>query len=333
MPPFHQYASVPVAADVATVHHDLVADIEAAVSAATASALTNLGPRTTGWGVVPSALPTTTSRLTGTGELGVAEVTWCGDEGSTGWPALTGRLVLTPEPGERSRLIFLSRRPPGAELDVEGLGHLHRHRITHTAVQRFLGELAHTWGGGTRTPTPTDRGARGFDRRPVYVHHLQDLDIDPGHTHRRLLDGLDELAARATSTAVARAHPTLEAGRFRTPADPGVQARPARPEEPATAWIRWSSDEEATGWPDIDLGLLVESVGHGTRLAVISTRPAAYDLSRNRVDKHQRHHLLQHVGGYLAAALADDLRVGPADDRSDSHPLIVTGGHGGPDPA
>jgi hypothetical protein len=320
--PFHQYASVPIAADAATIHRRLTADVEDLLSTATASALATLGPPTTRWGLTVSALPTTTARTTDPYELGVVEVTWRGHEAATGWPALTGRLVVTPQPGARSRLLFLSRRSPHAELATGRLDRLHRQRVVHVTIQRFLSDLAHQLGSDTAGTPMMDAGARAVDRSPMFLHHLQDLDFDPDVAHRWLLSGLDDLATSATAVALSRADADLETGRFRAPARPRVEARPAWPNEPATVWIRWVSDEEATGWPQLDLALLIEARGERARLAVLSPREAGYDLSRNRLDKHQRHRILQQAGGHLAAALVDQLPAPPVRIAGASRQLV-----------
>ncbi len=307
--PFHLYASVPLAGEATTLHRDLTGTLMDRVPTATASALTAMGPQTTRWGLTVTALPTTTARVTNSHELGGAEVAWHGDEATTGWPALTGRLVITPQPRYGARLLLLSHRSPDAELATGRIDRLHRRRIVEVSIQRFLHELALQLDGDT-TDTPfSDGGTRAFDRRPLFLHHLQDLDTDPDTARHWLLTGLDDLATRATTVAISRAHAALEAGRFRAPARPRVLARPARPEEPATAWIRWTGDEEATGWPQLDLGLLVQAHGDRAQLAVLSVREPGYDRSRNRIDRHQRHELLQHAGAALAAALADGLPV------------------------
>jgi hypothetical protein len=322
--PFHQYASVPAAADAATLHRRLTVDVEEQLSTATASALTALGPLIRRWGLAVSALPSTTIRKTERGELGVAEIAWRGDEAATGWPALTGRLVVTPQPGQRSRLLFLSRRSPQAELATNRLDRQHRQRVVTVSIQRFLHDLAHQLAGDTAGAPATGAGARAFDRRPVFLHHLQDLDADPDAARDWLLAGLDDLAMTATAAAVSHADAALDAGRFRASARPHIETRPARPDEPATVWIRWVSDEEATGWPQLDLGLLIEAYRDRARLAVLSPREPGYDLSLNRLDKHQRHQILQQASATLAAAFADELPTAPAPIAGSERHLVVT---------
>ena len=320
--PFHLYASVPVAADAVTAHRRLAADVEDRVSTATADALAALGPHVTRWGLTVSVLPITTARMTKPDELGAAELAWRGDEETTGWPALTGTLVVAPQSGQRSRLLFLSRRSPHAELATVRLDRLHRQRVVHVAIQSFLRELAHRLGGDTASTPAIGSGAGAFGRRAMFLHHLRDLDVDPDVAHQWLLEGLDDVASPATAVAVTRAHAPLEAGRFRAPARPHVEAWHGRPDEPATVWICWVSDEEATGWPQLELALLVEAYQERARLAVLSPRESGYDLSRNRVDKHQRHRILQQAGADFVAALVDTLPAAPARSRKASRQLM-----------
>ncbi len=312
--PLHQYASVPVSAHPETVSRRLLAEPDGLVGVATANALTVMGPHIRRWGLTVSQLPTTTAGPVGSGELGSTEVTWTGPEDATGWPALTGRLVVSPTGYAGSRLMFLSRRSPHAELATDRLDRLHRQRAVHVSIQGFLRDLANQLDGATATTLTarTGPGVRAFDRTPMFLHHIQGLGVDADTAHRWLLAKLDDLARSATAVAVSRAHASLQAGRFRAPARPHVETRPARPDEPATVWIRWGSDEGATGWPQLDLGLLVEAQGDRARLAMLSPREPGYDLSLNRIEKQQRHQILQRAGADLAAALADALPEAPA---------------------
>lgn len=319
--PYHQLASVPLAVDAASSGRRLTADVETLVSTATAGALTILGSRSVQWGLSVTELPTTTARTTGSDELGIAEVTWGGDEAATGWPALTGRLVVTPQAGQHARLHLLSPRTPHAELVTDRLDRLHDARIVNVSIGRFLQDLAHHL-DGTAASTPTiGPGARAFDRSPMFVHHLQDLDVDPDTVRFWLLDQLQEVATAATDVTVSKAADTVAAGRFRAATRPRVEAWAAGPDEPATAWIRWVSDEEATGWPHLDLALLVEACPHGSRFTALSTREPSYDMSRLRIDKQQRNQLLQQAPADLAIALADALHGSAATTTGQGRPV------------
>ena len=66
--------------------------------------------------------------------------------------------------------------------------------------------------------------------------------------------------------------------------------------------LAWTSDEEATGWPHIGLTLAVEAAPDGSRLVILSRRAPGYDLSSNRVDKHQRDQILRELGSHVADA-------------------------------
>lgn len=311
--PRHQYASVPLAANPQDVCERLLADPDGVVRQATADALTAMGPHVRRWGLRISGLPTTTASPTGPNELGCVEVTWTGPEDATGWPALTGQLVVAPAGPAGSRLLLLSRRSPHGELATPRLDRLHRQRIVQVSIQRFLQDLGHHLDNPGERP-PTAHVAR-FERSPMFVHHLQELSGEPGAAHDRLMNDLQGLAEQATATAVTGAREALHAGRFRQPANPTVQVRPARPGEPACAWVGWRSDEEATGWPQLELALLIENHPDGTRLALLSTREPGYDMSRLRIDKRQRDQILRTAGPAFARAIHDGLAYPASGQR------------------
>jgi hypothetical protein len=324
MVPLHQYASVPLALSPEAVCERLVADPQDVVRRATADALTAMGPHLRRWGQGIAALPTTTASTSGSEALGCVELVWAGAEEATGWPALTGHLVVTPAGPAGSRLRLFSRRSPHGGLATSRLDRLHRQRIVHASIQRFLRDLGHHL---------DDRGARppsahvvGFDRAPMFVHHLQELSGGSGATYERLTTDLRGSAERATAMAVTGARATLQAGRFRAPARPAVRVRLAQAGEPACAWVAWVGDEEATGWPQLELALLVDAHPTATRLALLSTREPGYDLSLPRIDKHQRDQILRSAGPAFAAAVRDGLADGSADQAPDERQLVATGG-------
>lgn len=305
--PLHQYASVPVSAPAAEVHRRLRTGARELVATATAEALTAMGRQAQPWGFRLSEVPVTTARATESRELGSIAVRWTGREDATGWPALTGRLVVVADAARASRLLFVSPRSPQAELATIRLDRLHRLRMTQVGIQRFLLDLAGMLSRSGSLPELVGSGVSHFDRTPLFVHHLEPLDGQPGVLRDLLMADLTGLAERATAVAVQRARDLLEAGRFRARAGPTVQTRPARPGEPVCAWIGWRSDEEATGWPEVDLALLVEAHDAGSRLVVLSPREPGYDLSVNRMDKRQRHQILARAGADLAVAIRDAL--------------------------
>jgi CelD/BcsL family acetyltransferase involved in cellulose biosynthesis len=118
---------------------------------------------------------------------------------------------------------------------------------------------------------------------------------------------LQGLAERSTATAVAGARETLQAGQFRAPPTPTVLARLAQAGEPASAWVRWRSDEEATGWPQLEFALLIEAQPAGSRIVVLSTREPGYDMSRLRIDKRQRDQILRDAGAALTDAIRGEI--------------------------
>lgn len=113
--------------------------------------------------------------------------------------------------------------------------------------------------------------------------------------------------AESTSTsrrsATTPSHLSTEAGAPRRPT-----ARALR--------LSWRGDEEATGWPELLLAVVVEPHGHGSRLAVLSTREPRYDLSTSHLDKQQRHAVLQQAGQDVARALAAEAATSGAGARA-----------------
>ncbi len=323
--PLHQYASVPVAANATEIHRRLRADVHDLVAAATADALTAMERQAERWGLRITEVPVTAGRATEPTELGSIEVGWVGREDATGWPALTGRLVVVPEAETSCRLLFVSPRSPHAEIATDRLDRLHHQRLTHVSIQRFLHDLARQLSRRDRRAEVDSAHVGSFDRTPMFVHHLETLVHEPAIVRELLVSDLVGLAERATADAVERARDLLAAGRFRTPAAPTIQTRPARPGEPASVWIGWRSDEEATGWPDLDLAILVEAHDHGSRLLVLSPREPGYDLSVNRIDKQQRHQILARAGADLAATIHNELaEVPPVPAPAPARPLAAT---------
>lgn len=321
---FHQLASVPLAAGAGEVSRRLAGDPVRLARLATGDALTAMGPQTRRWGLPTSELPTTTADTVGRDELGCVEVAWSGPEDATGWPALHGRLVVAAGGPAGARLTLLSPRSPHTGLVTGRLDLLHRQRLVQVGMQRFLDALRH------HLDDPADRASAPddprFDRAPVFLHHLEELRGEPGLLHDRLLADLQGRAERATAATVDAARATLTAGGFRDPAEPTVQARIAQAGEPASAWVGWRGDEEATGWPQLDLGLLIDTQPEEPRLTLLSTREPGYDLSRLRIDKQQRDHLLRTAGSSFAAAMSEEL-CDPAP-RTTSPPSRVLGAVG-----
>lgn len=143
----------------------------------------------------------------------------------------------------------------------------------------------------------------------MFVHAVQALTGESGVAHTRLLADLQGLAEQATTAALAGARELLHAGRFRAPANPTVQTRIAQAGEPACAWVSWQGDEEATGWPQLELALLIDAGPDGSRLALLSTREPGYDLSVPRIDKQQRDQILRSAGPAFAHVVRDRLAI------------------------
>jgi hypothetical protein len=301
MLPFHQYASAPLGVTAAEAHERLARDIVAIVEAATADAITGMAPFIRAWGLTPTALPSVTARATAADELGGVEVSWSGTEDEIAWPALSARLLITPRRGGGSRVSLLSIRSPEAELRTRRIGSLHRRRLVDVAMQRFLHHLADQ----LDDPGPIHRaaGATRFDHTPLFVHHLRSSGPDPDAVLATLTDAPEVLSARITDHVLSRTRAPLAAGRFRSAPDPTIDTRLVGPNEPGALLVGWSSNEEATGWPQLQLAIGIEATARGSRLVVLSAREPGYDLSRNRADKAQRHQILHEFGAHVADAV------------------------------
>jgi hypothetical protein len=318
--PFHTYASRALPAAPSAAHALLREAPERLVTSATAAALAAMTPLARAWGLSATRLPTVTARPTGDDELGSIEVTWTGEPRVTAWPSLTGRLVVDERPGAAHRLSFLSRRSPVAELSTTPLGRLHQRRLVQVAVQGFLSELVRELTpriADAATPAPAVAG--DVDQAPLFVHDLRVLGAEPGRVLAHLTNDPQALARRTTDAVVEELGDALAAGRFRAPPAPAVHVEVPAAGEVGALRIGWHSDEEATGWPAMHFAVVVEPHDRGTRLALLSAREPRYDLSVNRVDKRQRHDVLQHVGGAVARALTVELAspalVAPAAAR------------------
>ena len=305
--PWHQHASVPVAGAPSDVHQRLVADPADAVATATGLALARLEPLVRSWGLAPSTLPSVTAQPTGPDEIGAIELRWSGDEDATAWPSLVARLLVVPDHASDARLVFLTPRSPRAELATRRVGRVHRERILDVAVQRFLQELA-VQVERDDSPAPAGPPMTRFDRRPIFVHHVEALSTDPATLAAHLLSNAHGLAGRVTDAVLEAATAPLAAGRFRQQPDPDVHVATTAPGSVGVLDLGWTSDEEATGWPQITLTLAVEAAEDGTsRLVVLSEREPGYDLSTNRLDKRARDLILRELGAHVATAVAEEM--------------------------
>ena len=305
--PWHQHASVPLRGSATAIHRRLVADPDGLVATATGDALSRLGPLVRSWGLAPRALPTVTAHVTGPDQVGAVELRWSGEEDDTAWPSLVARLLVVPgRTATDARLVFLTPRSPRAELATDRIGRPHRERVVDGAVQRFLREMAEHVG---QPDAPHSAGPRvtQFDRRPIFVHHLEPHPLDPTVLARHLVEHADAVATTITATALEAATAPLAAGQFREPPAPSVHVGPTPAGSTGVLDLGWSSDEEATGWPRIRLTLAVEAADPGSRLVILSHRMAGYDLSVNRMDKRQRDQVLRELGPHVAAAVTDRL--------------------------
>lgn len=307
--PFHQYASVPLLASPAAAHERLMANPADLIAAATATALSLLEPLIRSWGLSPIALPSLTTTPTEPDTIGSVEVRWSGDEDKTGWPSLLARLLVVPAcPNTGARIVLLSPRSPGAELATNRLGRLYRRRIVSVATQRFLHDLAARLADSDHhSGAFIGPGVTSFDRRPLFLHHVQAVSVDPAELVSRLTDDPWRLAVVAATVALEAAAEPLAAGRFRSSATPQVSVEAPTAGQLGVLRLNWASDEEATGWPRISLVLVVEAASAGSRLAVLSSREPGYDMSVNRIDKRQRDLVIRHLGSHVGDAILHSL--------------------------
>lgn len=323
-PPLHQYASVTVAADAPEVVGGLRTDAHDLVATATADALAALVAPAGAWGLSATALPEARARATEADELGSVELEWRGHEDTTAWPSLVGRLLVIPQVTGSTRVAFVSPRSPDAELATGRVDRLHRRRVVDVAVQRFLRDLARRLGDDT-APSPAS-SVGSVDRTGMFVHHLRTITGDPDAIARDLSAHAVDLADHATRAAVERSAASLAAGRFRATAEPRVAVQSGTPGSLGTVQITWHSQEEATGWPQLDLAIVVEAVAPAqVRVAALSPRPPQYDLSRNQSDKLQRDEILRHAAAHLLEAMVEELVEAPNDQ---AEPAAASTGRG-----
>lgn len=294
--PQHQLASVPVAAAPHAVAGRLLTDPAGIVADATGDAVDGARHLLHDWGFDASERPTTHAAAVEDDTFGSVLLRWTGPEDRTGWPAIEARLLVVPEPLDgSSRLALWTTRSPGAELGTDALEQLDRRRAVDVAVQRFLAELARRV-GGAGDGVATAPGASRFDRRPLFVHHVEHVPQDATDVARTLLADPPRLGRDLTDAALDALETPLRTGRFRSPALPEVHVTASTPDRTGVVRVGWSCDEEASGWPAIELTLAVEALGDGCRLLAWSHREPHYDTSRNRVDRRERDAVLKGLG-------------------------------------
>jgi hypothetical protein len=228
------------------------------------------------------------------------------------WPSLDARLLVLPG-GRGARVVLWTPRSPDAELVTIRLDRVHRRRVVDLAIQHFLQELAVRLTDPVRGPAGT--AGTTFDRRPMFVHHVEALPVAADELAQALRRDPQTAATAATTAAREDLATPLAAGRFRAAPEPRVRVRPI-PEGRGVLELAWRSDEEATGWPDIALTVTVAASDVGSQLLISSPREPGYDLSLNRIDKQQRHAILQGIGaGVTRGLLASAAPSGPLPGR------------------
>lgn len=311
--PFHEYASVPVSGPTAAAHERLMAAPQEEVAAATAQAISDIRPLTRSWGLRPTVLPTVTASPTDDDQLGSVEVRWEGIDAETAWPSLTARLLVVPSRVDGgTRLVLLSPRSPGVELTTAALDRVERRRGVEVPLRCFLSALAERL-RDPATPPLHEQHDVTTHRRPLFVHHVLGVAADPDELAAWLRADPGTLAEDVTAAALDAAADTLAAGRFRTPARPRIVTAGASASRVGVVDLGWASDEEATGWPPITLTLVVEADTGGSRIAVLSEREPSYDMSLNRVDKHQRNQVLSTLGANVLDAITRSLPAAPTE--------------------
>jgi hypothetical protein len=124
------------------IHARLTSDAETTVLTATAAALTSCAALLRRWGLVVRSLPTVSVATVPQGGIGSVEVRWGGREDETGWLAMTGWLVVTPDGPDDSVVTLYTARPATLGLHVPAWTELHRRRVAELLVDHFLAALA-----------------------------------------------------------------------------------------------------------------------------------------------------------------------------------------------
>jgi hypothetical protein len=81
-----------------------------------------------------------TAAASGPGELGSLTIRWRGADETTGWPAMTAYLVVTPT-GSGSALTLFTTRVSAPELTTSRLDAVHRRRLGRALVRALLRHL------------------------------------------------------------------------------------------------------------------------------------------------------------------------------------------------
>jgi hypothetical protein len=140
--PLHTFRAVRLPQPADVMHRRLTTDPQALAVASTAEALQDSAPLLRSWGLVASALPTVDASVTGVGELGSISLRWFGDEATTGWPAMSARLLVTPTGPTASELTLATTRAPALGLAASQLFEHHRHQAVDVNVAGFLRAVA-----------------------------------------------------------------------------------------------------------------------------------------------------------------------------------------------
>ena len=162
---------------------------------------------------------------------------------------------------------------------------------------------------------------------PIHAHQDVPVAASPGDVCRRLHADGHTLVVSATAAALTAGEPLREAGGFRSRALPIVDTRPPDDDEVGCLVVRWGGDEDATGWPSLDLWVVPSPTPDGgSRLLLLSPRHPGVDLSTNRVDKQWRERLARTAVRSFATALAGLLEGDAATVERSHRPLRIASG-------
>jgi hypothetical protein len=153
---------------------------------------------------------------------------------------------------------------------------------------------------------------------PVHVHATTATQLGADEVVRRLATSPDLLATAATGRAYEATRTLAAAGGFRSHAAPTVTTRPPEGDELGALVVRWTGDEDATGWPSMLAWIVPTATADGTRVALLSPRHPGVDLSTNRVDKRWRDKLARTAAsafltGVVELLQATSAAAGPDD--------------------
>lgn len=140
---------------------------------------------------------------------------------------------------------------------------------------------------------------------PVHVHATTATALPAAEFVHLLRTSPDLLATAATARAHEATRTLAASGGFRSQAAPIVSTRAPEDGELGTLVVRWSGDEDATGWPSMLAWVVPTVTADGPRVALLSPRHPGVDLSTNRVDKRWRDKLARTAASAFLTGLVE----------------------------